>query len=92
MTRYELQSCLNCGKMHARGREFCSDDCRKKHWRASRRLQGGGVDAEPDSLGRCANEECDRVMPSGLRPGARYCSAACRQAAYRQRQAAKAKE
>lgn len=82
---YENQSCLCCGRMHTKGREFCSDRCRNKHWREEHRAKPDTEDGDEQPVRRCEYIGCNRPLPKGLRPGAKYCSAACRQAAYRDR-------
>lgn len=77
---FEQQSCLRCGRMHTRGREFCSDYCRNKHWRDEHRPA-----ADENSERRCEYIGCNQPLSASMRPEARYCSATCRQAAYRER-------
>ena len=77
---FEPQSCLRCGRMHTRGREFCSDYCRNKYWRENHRTPADRAWGR-----RCQYIGCDQPLRDSMRPEARYCSAACRQSAYRQR-------
>lgn len=85
-------TCLHCGRPHTRLREFCSDRCRVYHWRAlakegrpNDRITADDVElADDPELYRCGYIGCGRPLV-GKRRAARYCSDACRQAAYRER-------
>ena len=70
--------CPVCGEFFEdRLSRYCSDQCRVRVWQADRRKH-----QKPD-LHRC--DYCVGSLGEAARPQARYCSAACRQAAYRER-------
>jgi hypothetical protein len=78
--------CLHCSRpLSARhGTKYCSDAHRVVHWRKRQRI-GRHFARKP----RCQNKRCRKAIAFGNRADAQYCSNRCRQAAFRERQAAK---
>ena len=77
-----FEPCAGCRRPTA-NREFCSEACRVRAWTWER----SDARDEARAARRLHCTRCGRPFTPARRGDARYCSAACRQAAYRVRRA-----
>lgn len=84
------KKCQHCEREFTTNREkakFCSDRCRVYSYRAAR-----GIQTKQDHLHTiCERSGCGNNVPTSTRSDTKYCSNACRQKVYNQKNAEKVK-